>query len=60
MQKFPSKYSIGRLLRGLGSKRPLDEASVRADVAALLGILFFVIVLAAEKIVVRRAPENVA
>jgi NitT/TauT family transport system permease protein len=29
-------------------------------VAALVGILFFVIVLAAEKIVVRRAPENVA
>jgi NitT/TauT family transport system permease protein len=29
-------------------------------IAALVGILFFVIVLAAEKIVVRRAPENVA
>jgi NitT/TauT family transport system permease protein len=29
-------------------------------VAALVGILFFVIVLAAEKIVVRRAPENIA
>jgi NitT/TauT family transport system permease protein len=29
-------------------------------VAAVLGILFFVVVLTAEKIVVRRAPENVA
>ncbi len=29
-------------------------------VAALLGITFFVVVVAAEKIVVRRAPENVA
>ncbi|HEY5058110.1 MAG TPA: ABC transporter permease [Gaiellaceae bacterium] len=29
-------------------------------VAALVGILFFVVVLGAEKIVVRRAPENVA
>ena len=29
-------------------------------IAALLGIAFFVIVVAAERIVVRRAPENVA
>src|SRR5204863_9118187 len=29
-------------------------------VAAVLGILFFVCVVAAERIVVRRAPENVA
>jgi NitT/TauT family transport system permease protein len=29
-------------------------------VAALLGIVFFVVVVAAEKVVVRRAPENVA
>jgi NitT/TauT family transport system permease protein len=29
-------------------------------VAALLGISFFLVVVAAEKIVVRRAPENVA
>src|SRR5579872_4177324 len=29
-------------------------------VAALVGILFFVVVVAAEKLVVRRAPENVA
>ena len=29
-------------------------------IAALVGILFFVIVLTAEKVVVRRAPENVA
>jgi len=29
-------------------------------VAALLGIVFFVVVVAAEKVIVRRAPENVA
>jgi hypothetical protein len=29
-------------------------------VAALLGIAFFLVVLSAEKLVVRRAPENVA
>jgi NitT/TauT family transport system permease protein len=29
-------------------------------VAALLGIVFFVVVVVAEKLVVRRAPENVA
>jgi hypothetical protein len=29
-------------------------------IAALLGIAFFVVVVIAEKIVVRRAPENVA
>jgi hypothetical protein len=29
-------------------------------IAALLGIAFFLVVLVAEKLVVRRAPENVA
>jgi hypothetical protein len=38
MQRFPRKYSVGRLLRGLGSKRPLDEREVRAEVAALVAM----------------------